>query len=84
MDFFKINDDDDYDDDDDDVRFCLNYLSCSMIHLILMYHLNYDSKFCYLSDMLDAGKGLDEAWCTISHEGKYFQGLCPECVDIWD
>ena len=63
-------------------------------------------KFCYLSDTLGAGGGVEEAararvrcaWAKFkelspiltrpgvhhTNKGKDIQGLCPECIDIWD
>ena len=26
----------------------------------------------------------DSSGCIIPHKGKDIQGLCPECIDIWD
>ena len=36
------------------------------------------AKFKELSPIVTASR------CIIPHKGKDIQGLCPECIDIWD
>ena len=38
------------------------------------------AKYKELSSITDS----DSLRCIISHEKNIFQGLCPECVDIWN